>query len=126
MSLFAIGDLHLHFQSEAKPNQLTDRLWRGHEEKLKKHCAKLIRPEDTLVLLGDHSWGKNLATSEADLEYVDNLPGRKILLQALLFPFICHAARLQIGELLLWQKIKKLNKSRIWNRTLPSGSPMSV
>ena len=81
MSLFAIGDLHLHFQSEAKASQLTDRLWRGHEEKLKKHCAKMIRPEDTLVLMGDHSWGKNLASSEADLEYIANLPGRKILLR---------------------------------------------
>ena len=41
MSLFAIGDLHLHFQSEPKAkNQLTDRLWREHEKKLKKHCAK--------------------------------------------------------------------------------------
>ncbi len=81
MSLFAIGDLHLHFQSEAKASQLTDRLWRGHEEKLKKHCARQIGPEDTLVLLGDHSWGKNLATSEADLEYIADLPGRKILLR---------------------------------------------
>ena len=82
MSLFAIGDLHLHFQSEPKAkNQLTDRLWREHEKKLKKHCAKMIRPEDTLVLLGDHSWGKNLTGSAQDLEYIADLPGRKILLR---------------------------------------------
>ncbi len=82
MSLFAIGDLHLHFQSEPKAkNQRTDRLWREHEKKLKKHCAKMIRPEDTLVLLGDHSWGKNLTGSAQDLEYIADLPGRKILLR---------------------------------------------
>ena len=82
MSLYAIGDLHLHFQSEPKAkNQLTDRLWREHEKKLKKHCAKMIRPEDTLVLLGDHSWGKNLTGSAQDLEYIADLPGRKILLR---------------------------------------------
>lgn len=82
MSLFAIGDLHLHFQSEPKAkNQLTDRLWREHEKKLKKHCAKMIRPEDTLVLLGDHSWGKNLTGSAQDLEFIADLPGRKILLR---------------------------------------------
>ncbi len=81
MSLYAIGDLHLHFQSEPKPNQLTDRLWRDHETKLRKQCAKMLRPEDTLVLLGDHSWGRNLSESEQDLEYIANLPGRKILLR---------------------------------------------
>ena len=82
MSLYAIGDLHLHFQSVPKArNQLTDRLWRDHERKLQKHCSKMLHPEDTLVLLGDHSWGKNLAESEQDLAYIENLPGRKILLR---------------------------------------------
>ena len=36
---------------------------------------------DTLVLVGDHSWGKNLAACEEDLQYIINLPGRKILLR---------------------------------------------
>lgn len=62
MSLYAIGDLHLHFQSELKaPGQLYGRVWKNHEEKFRKNCEKMIRPEDTLVLVGDHSWGKNLA-----------------------------------------------------------------
>lgn len=82
MSLYAIGDLHLHFQSVPKAgNQLTDRLWRDHERKLQKHCSKMLHPEDTLVLLGDHSWGKNLVESEQDLAFIENLPGRKILLR---------------------------------------------
>ena len=37
--------------------------------------------EDTLVLVGDHSWGKNLSECEKDFEYIRNLPGRKILLR---------------------------------------------
>ena len=35
--------------------------------------------EDTLVLVGDHSWGKNLSECETDLQYIRDLPGRKIL-----------------------------------------------
>ena len=32
MSLYAIGDLHLHFQSvPAAGQQLTDKVWRNHE-----------------------------------------------------------------------------------------------
>lgn len=80
MSLFAIGDLHLHYQSVLKaPGQLHDRVWKNHEEKLRKNCAKMIDEQDTLVLVGDHSWGKKLSECEKDFEYIEGLPGRKIL-----------------------------------------------
>ena len=82
MSLFAIGDLHLHYQSELKaPGQLKEPVWRNHEERFRKNCEQLVRPEDTLVLIGDHSWGKNLAECGKDLEYIIGLPGRKVLLR---------------------------------------------
>ena len=80
MSLFAIGDLHLHFQSELKaPNQLHERVWKKHEEKFRKNCGKAMTDEDTIVLVGDHSWGRNLTECELDLQYICDLPGRKIL-----------------------------------------------
>ena len=80
MSLYAIGDLHLHFQSELKaPDQLRSRVWRGHEERFRKYCGKHLTDDDTLVLVGDHSWGKDLAHAEEDLRYIASLPGRKIL-----------------------------------------------
>ena len=82
MSLYAIGDLHLHFQSVLKaPGQLRDPAWRNHEERFRKACAALVRPGDTLVLAGDHSWGRNLAECERDLEYIMALPGKKVLLR---------------------------------------------
>ncbi len=80
MSLYAIGDLHLHYQSVLRaPGQLHDRIWKKHEEKFRKNCDKTVADEDTLVLVGDHSWGKNLAECEQDLQYICDLPGRKIL-----------------------------------------------
>jgi predicted phosphohydrolase len=80
MSLYAIGDLHLHYQSVLRaPGQLHDRVWKNHEEKFRKYCGKLLTEEDTLVLVGDHSWGKNLEECELDLKYIRDLPGRKIL-----------------------------------------------
>ena len=82
MSLYAIGDLHLHFQSELKaPGQLKERVWKKHDERFKKNCAKIVTPDDTLVLVGDHSWGRNLAECERDLQYIMDLPGRKVLLR---------------------------------------------
>ena len=80
MSLYAIGDLHLHFQSELKaPGQLYEPVWQGHEERFRENCARLLKADDTLVLAGDHSWGKVLSACEEDLRYIAALPGRKIL-----------------------------------------------
>ena len=82
MALYAIGDLHLHFQSELKARrQLRERVWKNHEEKLRLACEKLLKPEDTLVLVGDHSWGRKLPECEEDLRYIQALPGRKILIR---------------------------------------------
>ena len=81
MSLYAIGDLHLHFQSPLKaPGQLRG-VWKGHEEKFLKNCRRLMSPDDVLLLAGDHSWGRKLSECEEDLAYIENLPGKKVLLR---------------------------------------------
>ena len=82
MSLYAIGDLHLHFQSELKArNQIEDKVWQNHEAIFMDNCRKVMNDKDTLVLVGDHSWGRNLDECKKDLEYIMSLPGRKILLR---------------------------------------------
>ena len=82
MSLYAIGDLHLHFQTPLQAKaQRTERVWRDHEEKLRRNCAAMLTPEDTLVLAGDHSWGRDLNECAEDFAYIEALPGRKILLR---------------------------------------------
>jgi len=80
VALYAIGDLHLHYQVPLKAKaQITDRVWKNHEEKLRRACLERIGPEDTLVLVGDHSWGRKLSECEEDFRYIQSLPGRKIL-----------------------------------------------
>ena len=82
MGLFAIGDLHLHFGTDRMPvSQKKERIWKNHEQKFQANCARLLTDGDTLVLLGDHSWGRNLEECEPDLRYIMDLPGRKILLR---------------------------------------------
>ena len=37
------GDLHLHFQTNRVPRgQLKDRSWKGHEEKFRKNCLRIV------------------------------------------------------------------------------------
>ena len=38
-----------------------------------------VKEEDTVVLPGDFSWAMNLKDTKKDFEYINNLPGRKIM-----------------------------------------------
>lgn len=80
MALYALGDLHLSFQAD-KTMDVFGRVWRHHERKIEKYVNKIVKPEDTLVLTGDHSWGRKLEECREDLAFIQNLPGRKILLR---------------------------------------------
>ena len=79
MALYALGDLHLSFQSDKSMDKL-GKVWKNHEHKIEKYVGKIVKPEDTLVLTGDHSWGKRLSECRKDLAFIEKLPGRKILL----------------------------------------------
>ena len=73
MALYAIGDLHLHFQTEMKvKTQMKDRIWKKLELKFQKNCFEMIQQEDTLVLVGDHSFGRNLKECETDIKPSDS------------------------------------------------------
>ena len=80
MALYALGDLHLSFQAN-KPMDSFGKVWKNHEKKIEKYVNKTVKPEDTLVLTGDHSWGRKLPECREDLEFIQRLPGRKILLR---------------------------------------------
>lgn len=79
MALYAIGDPHLSLTSR-KPMDIFGGNWVGYVEKLKAGF-QCVAPEDTVVLCGDLSWGMSLAESERDFAFLNNLPGRKIILK---------------------------------------------
>ena len=80
MALYALGDLHLSFQVN-KPMDKFGRVWKNHERKIEKYVNRFVKPEDTLVLTGDHTWGRKLAECQEDFAFIERLPGRKILLR---------------------------------------------
>lgn len=80
MALYAIGDFHLSFTVH-KPMDVFGAEWKNHTEKIRTNWLEMIKPDDTVVITGDHSWGRNLDECMADLEYIMALPGRKILLR---------------------------------------------
>ena len=79
MALYAIGDLHLCLGAP-KPMDIFGGAWVGYMEKLKKGFS-VISPEDTTVLLGDLSWALDLENSRDDFAWLNEIPGRKIILK---------------------------------------------
>lgn len=80
MSIYTIGDLHLSF-NENKPMSVFGDNWEGHEEKIKNNWIENVKENDLVVLPGDFSWSMYLKDTYKDFEYLNNLPGRKLLLK---------------------------------------------
>ena len=79
MALYAIGDLHLCLGAP-KPMDVFGGNWVGYMDKLTKGLS-VIQEDDTVVLLGDLSWALDLSEAKADFAWINNIPGRKIILK---------------------------------------------
>ncbi len=79
MSLFAISDLHLSLGVD-KPMDVF-RGWENYVQRLEENWQRVIRPEDTVVIAGDISWGLELSETVEDFRWIDRMPGQKILLK---------------------------------------------
>ena len=79
MALYAIGDMHLCLGAP-KPMDIFGGNWTGYMDKLKEGMS-VITEADTTVLLGDLSWALSLEESAADFEWINAIPGKKIILK---------------------------------------------
>jgi len=80
MSLFVIGDLHLCLGVPDKPMDVFNG-WNNYQELIKKNWLENIRPDDTIVLAGDISWAMSLQQAYDDFKFINDMPGRKIILK---------------------------------------------
>ena len=79
MALYVIGDLHLSFTENKSMDIFPG--WKDYVQKIEQNWKAKIRPEDTVVLAGDTSWGMSLEGAKADFAFVNALPGQKLLLK---------------------------------------------
>lgn len=80
MSIYVIADLHLSFNTN-KPMDIFGNNWINHVKKIKDNWTKKVNNEDTVLIPGDFSWETYLENTYKDFEFLDSLPGRKILLK---------------------------------------------
>lgn len=80
MSIFAIADLHLSFNNP-KPMNIFGKNWNNHEEKIKNDWKEKVKENDIVLLPGDFSWSMTIEQVYKDFKFIEELPGRKIILK---------------------------------------------
>lgn len=76
MSIYAIADLHLSFNTP-KPMDIFGENWADHENKIKKDWIEKVKETDTVLLPGDFSWAMKIEDAYKDFEYLNNLPRKE-------------------------------------------------
>ena len=80
MKIFAISDLHLSNSCD-KPMDIFGGHWEGYTEKIISNWKAKVTDEDLVLIAGDISWGMKLEEAVADLKWIDELPGKKIIIK---------------------------------------------
>lgn len=96
MSVFAIADLHLSLGDESKKMDVFGSRWRDYEAKLRDGWLRTVSEGDTVVIGGDISWAMDVSDALPDLKFINDLPGRKLLLEG--------------NHDFWWSGVKKLNE----------------
>ena len=78
MALYTIGDLHLSLDADKSMEVFPG--WENYVERIREGFRE-VDGEDTVVLCGDSSWGMSLEGALKDFRFINDLPGKKLLLK---------------------------------------------
>lgn len=81
MSIWALSDLHLAISNPSKDMSFFGPSWEGYMQKMESAWRERIGAQDLVLIPGDISWAMKLAQAKEDLEWVDRLPGTKVILK---------------------------------------------
>lgn len=93
--IYAIGDLHLGSQVE-KPMSVFGYNWEKHPDNIRASWLENVNDNDAVLIPGDISWGMTLEEAYPDLDWIDQMPGRKYLIKG--------------NHDYWWKSIKRMNR----------------
>ncbi len=124
MAVWAIADLHLSFGVPNKGMERFGPQWISHPDKIKQNWEKNIQQEDLILLPGDFSWAMTPAEATADFQWLEELPGTKVLIRGnhdywwgslkqvkMILPPSCHVIQ---NDAFNWQNIS-IAGTRLWD-----------
>jgi len=94
LSIYAISDFHLSFGAD-KPMDIF-KGWSNYTDRLKQNICDVVGEDDTIVIPGDISWALKLKDTIKDFEFINSLPGKKIIGKG--------------NHDLWWESLTKMNK----------------
>lgn len=80
MRVFAIADLHLP-GAYGKLMDVFGVHWHEHPKRIAADWDSRVRDEDIVLLPGDISWAMKLSEAEADLSWIGERPGTKVMIR---------------------------------------------
>lgn len=78
MALYAIGDLHFS-PNNSKPMDIFG--WGDHRQKILQSWKEQVEEEDIVIVAGDISWAMRFEEAKENLDEINSLKGKKILLK---------------------------------------------
>ncbi|HMP42742.1 MAG TPA: metallophosphoesterase, partial [Roseiflexaceae bacterium] len=76
--IWTISDLHLS-HARPKPMDVFGNRWKNHPERIAAAWRSRVADDDTVLIAGDVSWAMKLNDALVDLQWIDALPGRKVI-----------------------------------------------
>ena len=80
MRVFALADPHLG-GGVGKSMDMFGPKWTDHARRLGEHWREEVMDDDWVLLAGDISWALKLEEALPDLDFLEALPGRKVLIK---------------------------------------------
>lgn len=80
MALYAMSDLHLSFSCD-KPMDVFGAGWQNYTERIFENWTGTVKDNDLVIVGGDISWAMYLEDTYEDFQFLNSLPGKKLLLR---------------------------------------------
>jgi len=80
MSLFVLSDLHLSLGID-KPMDVFGTLWHDYMNRISENWKNLVTDDDLVIIGGDISWATYLDEAKPDFEFLNSLPGKKLIIK---------------------------------------------
>ncbi len=78
MAIYAISDLHLALSVD-KPMDVFGARWSNYMNRLEENWKATVGEDDLVVVPGDISWATYLEQAYEDFNFIEKLPGKKII-----------------------------------------------
>jgi uncharacterized protein len=81
LSIWAIADLHLAVGNPSKDMSFFGSVWENYMEKIALHWRGVVSNQDLVLIAGDISWAMHLEKALVDLDWIEALPGTKVIIR---------------------------------------------